>query len=360
MDNRVVLLEKWLKIVVPGIGYDDKIKVTAIAGDASFRRYFRVVHIPSGTSYIAMYAPPDNERCDAFIAIAQAMANIGLLVPTVLAKDLVHGFLLLTDLGDQQYLDRLNNQNSFQLYGDALEALLLLQGAATDHVELPDYSKGLLYAEMGLFDDWFLTKYLGLNITGDDRVIIDKAYEFIVEMALDQPQVWVHRDYHSRNLMFIDGSESCIGNNNGICCNPGILDFQDAVIGPICYDLVSLLRDCYIAWPLDQVRSWMAGYRDKLITNGLISPSIELDVFEKWFDLMGIQRHLKAIGIFSRLKIRDNKLGYLGDIPRTLKYILYVCQKYPEFDQFNDWLLMRVVPPACVNLGVTKDEVLDL
>ena len=184
----------------------------------------------------------------------------------------------------------------------------------------------LLINEMGLFRDWFVTDYLQLALTSKHQCMLEGVFELLANQALDQPQVWVHRDYHSRNLMWINRQETSNGGSRQILMKPGILDFQDAVIGPVNYDLVSLLRDCYISWPQQQVRTWVVQYRSDLIDAGILSAVVSADEFQRWFDWMGIQRQLKAVGIFSRLNIRDGKSHYLQDIPRTLLYIVQVCR----------------------------------
>jgi len=265
-----------------------------------------------------MDAPPEQEDCHPFIHVSSLMAGIGLHVPVVLRQDLQQGFLLLTDLGDRVYLSELNTDTVERLYGDALQALLRLQshGAA----DLPPYDRGLLMNEMELFRQWYLERHLGLQLSEDENATIDAAFTYLADQALQQPRVIVHRDYHSRNLMVSSP-------------NPGILDFQDAVIGPITYDLVSLLRDCYIAWPRTQVVNWVSQYYRQAQVEGLLENVSEAQ-FLNWFDLMGIQRHLKASGIFARLNYRDGKSGYLKDIPRTLGYVIDVGKDYPALRPF--------------------------
>jgi aminoglycoside/choline kinase family phosphotransferase len=250
-------------------------------------------------------------------------------VPQILQQDLRQGFLLLSDLGSQPYLDALNAQSVERLYGDALGALAVMQ-ACVSADELPPYNETLLRREMALFPDWFLTTHLGLELSESEQQLLADAFGLLADNAQAQPQVFVHRDYHSRNLMVCDH-------------NPGILDFQDAVHGPVTYDLVSLLRDCYIAWPREQVEEWVQGYHDIALDHGIIrSPMSEQ--FLRWFDLMGVQRHLKAIGIFARLNHRDGKPGYLNDIPRTLGYVEEVSGRYPALADFAAFIQERVRP----------------
>ena len=320
MDSRFEQLQDWLRTVA---GINDY-EIAPASADASFRRYFRVQY--DATSRIVMDAPPEQEDCQPFIHVSSLMAGIGLHVPVVLRQDLQQGFLLLTDLGDRVYLSELNADTVEDLYGDALQALLRLQahGAA----DLPPYDRGLLMNEMELFRQWYLERHLGLPLTGSENATIDAAFAYLADEALQQPRVIVHRDYHSRNLMVSSP-------------NPGILDFQDAVIGPITYDLVSLLRDCYIAWPRSQVENWVSQYYRQARSEGLLENVSEAQ-FLNWFDLMGIQRHLKASGIFARLNYRDGKSAYLGDIPRTLGYVIDVGKDYPVLRPFIE-LIERVM-----------------
>lgn len=312
MDPRLEQLQNWLKTVAGIVDYE----ITPASADASFRRYFRVRF--DNTSQIVMDAPPEQEDCHPFIHVSSLMAGIGLHVPVVLRQDLQQGFLLLTDLGERMYLSELNEDTVERLYGDALQALLRLQSHGV--ADLPPYDRELLMNEMELFRQWYLQQHLGIQLSSSENATIDTAFTYLADQALQQPRVIVHRDYHSRNLMVSSP-------------NPGILDFQDAVIGPITYDLVSLLRDCYIAWPRDQVVDWVSQYFKQAQAIGLLEDVSEKQ-FLSWFDLMGIQRHLKASGIFARLNYRDGKSGYLKDIPRTLGYVTDVGKDYPVLRQF--------------------------
>lgn len=300
------------------------------SSDASFRQYFRVTE--NGTSYIVMDAPPDKEDSRPFVKIAGLFLNAGVNVPRVIEADLEQGYLLLSDLGNTQYLQSLVPDMADQLYLDAFQALHRIQtNVPVPDNDIPPYDDALLMREMELFREWFLIKYLNLEISAEIDEVIDTAFSFLSRSALEQPVVCVHRDYHSRNLMLTSGN------------NPGVLDFQDAVAGPITYDLVSLLRDCYIAWPRPQVEEWVKEYFRKYLGK---NSGYEFDdkQFLEWFNLMGIQRHLKAIGIFSRLNIRDSKPGYLDDIPRTLNYILEVAPGYAELSGFHLLLRDKVRP----------------
>lgn len=325
MPERLEQLRCWLKndIQLPDFS------IEPASGDASFRRYFRVKY--DGKSMIAMDAPPELEDCAPFIGVARAFLKIGLNVPEILHADPDQGFLLLTDFGEQLYLHVLNESNVERLYGDAMGALITLQASGPGEYPLPEYDQTLLQNEMRLFEEWFLGKHLGCKLNEQQSKVLNDTFRLLVESALQQPKVIVHRDYHSRNLLKTDRH------------NPGILDFQDAVMGPVTYDLVSLLRDCYIAWPRERVENWAFGYHDLAIQSGIQQIKDE-ELFLRWFDLMGMQRHLKAIGIFSRLNYRDNKPGYLEDIPRTLNYVLEVCARYPELSSFLHILEDLAVP----------------
>ncbi len=315
-DHRLKAIHQWLLNEVKLGSFDLK----PASSDASFRRYFRV---DTGTeTFIVMDAPPEKEDCRPFVDIAKVLGQAGLNTPTIIAQDLEQGFLLLTDLGTRLFLNELNDDTVESLYGDALSSLQKLQKIPHDSLPLPSYSSDLLQQEMMLFHDWFLERHLGIKLNRKEQAVLFEAFKILTESALEQPQVWVHRDYHSRNLMVFEKGSS------------GILDFQDAVIGPVTYDLVSLLRDCYIAWPRAQVEAWVTTY----YRDGVSSYDISEQKFLRWFDLMGVQRHLKAIGIFSRLKIRDGKPGYLGDIPRTLDYVRDVCERYEELKSFRQLL----------------------
>lgn len=292
--------------------------ITPVSGDASFRRYFRV--LSNGRSYIAMDAPPENEDCRPFIEVSRQLADAGLHVPHIHEMDLDAGFLLLDDLGDELYLNHLNESNAQALYADALQALLKIQ--STDPSKLPAYDRTLLVAEMELFRDWFLSKHLDITLSPQDHDALTQTFTTLAGHALDQPQVFVHRDYHSRNLMLTPAN------------NPGLLDYQDAVRGPVTYDLLSLLRDSYIAWPPQRVNRWALEYRDAIVAAGIIS-AVDDQTFMRWFDLMGIQRQLKVCGIFARLYHRDGKSAYLRNIPLTFHYLAETSNRHPQTAQLS-------------------------
>ena len=268
-----------------------------------------------------MDAPPNKENCDIFLHVAKIFHEIGVNVPMIIDKNMLNGFILMDDFGSKHYLDvvRENPSKKKSLYSDAIEALLHLQAKGESyHNHFPFYTRDLIRKEILLFVEWFLIKKLGYELTESEKEKFEACISLLVDNAREQPQVLVHRDYHSRNLMHLSSR------------NPGVLDFQDAVIGPITYDLVSLLRDCYITLSSDLVELLFDEFYENL--NEKIRNSYSKNRFKRFFDLMGIQRHLKAIGIFSRLNHRDGKQNYLKDIPRTLNYIYHVSENYKELN----------------------------
>ena len=311
MPDRLDALKRWLESELEFRDYT----INPASSDASFRRYFRVVH--NGENFIVMDAPPEREDTRPFVSVSRLFFDAGLNVPEVIDTDLEQGYLLLSDLGSESYLDALNKDTCERLYGDALAALAVIQTCATG--DLPAYDRALLEQEMELFRDWLVGRHLDVSLTDSQNKMLDDVFELLVDNALAQPKVCVHRDYHSRNLMVTPKN------------NPGILDFQDAVLGPVTYDLVSLLRDCYIKWPQEQVEEWALGYQQLALQSGILrSEHDDPELFLRWFDLMGVQRHLKAAGIFARLNHRDGKSGYLDDIPRTLSYITNLESRHPD------------------------------
>ncbi|KZZ07289.1 aminoglycoside phosphotransferase, partial [Oleiphilus sp. HI0078] len=300
MDQRYQALCTWVAEALE----IEKAELSVVSGDASFRRYFRFQQ--PGQSLIAMDAPPEKEDSNSFVCLARSWREQGVNVPALIKVDLDKGFLLLSDLGDELLLPYLNPdspviESGNKHYAQAMKALLKIQSLkpANDYA-LPLYDSALLQREMALFPDWLLEKKLGLDLSEDERQLLKASFHALEESALAQPQVVVHRDYHARNLMVV-GEEL------------GIIDFQDAVQGPNTYDLVSLLRDCYIVWPNEQLESWCRDFYDLLSDSAERQASFEQ--FKRDFDLMGMQRHLKAAGIFARLSLRDGKHGYLNDIP---------------------------------------------
>ncbi len=308
-DERFVQLTHWLKDELKFSDWDIK----PASEDASFRRYFRISH--NARSYVVMDAPPEHEDVRPFLDITLRLEAQNIHVPHVHAKNIAQGFLLLDDLGSRAYLDELHPSTVNSLYSDALNSLTRIQQTNTEG--LPRYDETLLRQEMELFREWFLGTHLGIELSPQHHATLDLCFAALSKAALEQPYVFVHRDFHSRNLMVLE--------NN----NPGVIDYQDAVLGPITYDQVSLLRDCYISWPRQQVEDWVLSHRDHLQSRGLLDAT-DHQTYLRWFDLMGVQRHLKAIGIFARLNHRDGKPGYLQDIPRTLAYLLHIAPDYPE------------------------------
>lgn len=305
--------------------------VRPASSDASFRSYWRV--FCKGQTYVVMDAPPEHENCLPFIEISQKLALCGLHVPIVLKKDLQQGFLLLSDLGTVQYLDVLEQDNFQTLYIDAINALHLLQQKA-NQLNIPKYDESLLQQELHIFEDWFIKKHLNASLSCEQYNTLKSCGTLLIENALQQPQTFVHRDYHSRNLMKT--------NNN----NPGILDFQDAVIGAVTYDLVSLLKDCYVRWNEQNIYQLCDKYRVQY--NKLNNTRFESHQWQRWFDLMGLHRHLKILGIFCRLNYRDNKPNYLKDLNLTMYYVKATCAKYQEFQPLLN--LINDLSPSVDNL----------
>jgi aminoglycoside/choline kinase family phosphotransferase len=326
-DTRLQALERWIA-ALPGPPVE---RIAPASADASFRRYFRVHR--AGSTQIAMDAPPERESLDSWLRVARVLAATGVHVPAVLAADVEQGFVLMGDLGRQHYLEALaQGADPEPLYADAVDALVRMQaGDAGAARELPHYDRDLFMREMELFPEWFLARHLSLSPGADERATIAAAFDWLCDQALAQPLVLVHRDYHSRNLLVRPEG------------NPGIVDFQDAVLGPISYDLVSLLKDCYVVWPRARLLAWLDRYRAGAAAAGLPVGTDRAE-FLRWFDRMGLQRHLKVLGIFSRLWHRDSKPGYLGDLPRVLDYTLAVTAAEPELSDFDAWLRREVVP----------------
>ena len=301
------------------------------SGDASFRRYFRLQ--AGAESFIVMDAPPEQEDCLPFVRVAGYLEAMRLNAPRVIEANTDEGFLLLSDLGTRLYLEELQHDpdSSDRLYADAISALLTMQRrGAVYQSSLPPYDDKLLRFELSLFHDWLCGEHLGLSFSASDEVAWNACCDVLVDNALHQPQVFVHRDYHSRNLMLT--SEN----------NPGILDFQDAVEGPLTYDLVSLLKDCYVRWPAEQVRQWALEFYRALDRS--MRERVDEFQFRRYFELMGVQRHVKAAGIFARLNHRDGKAAYLADIPRTISYIVELGPHYEELRFLVALIEQRVLP----------------
>lgn len=316
IDARLNTLIQWLKGLEPSWQLDLGSLCPASA-DASFRRYFRIESKnPQFTTFIVMDAPPQHEPLTAFIQVDLLLSEAGLNVPKILEKNISEGFLLLNDLGTKTYLAELNGETADRLYQDATHALVQMQLASKPNV-LPNYDEALLQRELDLFPDWYLKKHLGIDLGEVQRAQLKKSFELIIQNNLAQAKVYVHRDYHSRNLMVTEMN------------NPGVIDFQDAVYGPITYDASSLWRDAYIAWPEERVIDWVIQFWEEGRKVGLPMPS-DFGQFYRDFEWMGLQRHLKVLGIFARLFHRDDKDAYLKDIPLVLEYAIATANRYIE------------------------------
>jgi len=315
-DSRLNTLRNWLKALEASWQLDLDSLMPASA-DASFRRYFRIrSKNPNFGTLIVMDAPPQHEPLDAFMKVDLLLSEAGLNVPKILEQNIVEGFLLLNDLGTKTYLAELNTETADQLYKDATHALVLMQMASKPDV-LPNYDEALLQRELDLFPDWYLKKHLNLTLNKQQEEQLKKSFELIIENNLTQAKVYVHRDYHSRNLMLTEKN------------NPGVIDFQDAVYGPITYDAVSLLKDAYIHWEEEQRLDWLVRYWEAARKAGL-PVADDIGTFYRDYEWMGVQRHLKVVGIFARLAQRDGKTGYLNDIPLVWRYLREACGRYRE------------------------------
>jgi aminoglycoside/choline kinase family phosphotransferase len=315
-DSRLDTLRNWLKGLEASWQLD-LLSLAPASADASFRRYFRIgSKNPGFPTLIVMDAPPEYEPLDAFIKVDFLLENTGLNVPKILEKNVAEGFLLLNDLGTKTYLSELNPESADHLYKDAIHALVQMQLASKPDI-LPNYDEALLQRELDLFPEWYLKKYRGIELTDLQNSQIKQAFELIIKNNLAQAKVYVHRDYHSRNLMVTKEN------------NPGVIDFQDAVYGPITYDATSLWRDAYIAWPEERVIDWVIKFWEAGHKAGLPMPD-DFGQFYRDFEWMGLQRHLKVLGIFARLFYRDGKDGYLKDIPLVLEYAIATANRYIE------------------------------
>tara|TARA_B100000614_G_scaffold244500_1_gene248742 strand:- start:16401 stop:17483 length:1083 start_codon:yes stop_codon:yes gene_type:complete len=307
-DSRRAALDQWV-----GDWLGAPVTGEPASADASFRRYFRYQH--GGRSLVAMDAPPEQEDCRPFIDVAERLAAAGVNVPAILHRDLERGFLLLTDMGTETWLTALDDGNADAWFSAALDALIAQQRHA-DVTGLPACDRALLRRELDLFRDWYLDRHRGLDLDGDRGRRLDAVFETLIEAALAQPRVFVHRDFMPRNLMVSDP-------------NPGVIDFQDAVLGPISYDPICLFKDAFLSWPEDRVLVWLRVYHERARATGLPVPEA-FDEWLRWCDLMGVQRHLKVIGIFARIRHRDGKPKYLEDAPRFFAYLRAVIARRPE------------------------------
>jgi aminoglycoside/choline kinase family phosphotransferase len=333
--DRKQQLEDWVKQQFPG----RPLSLQPASADASFRRYFRVSL--DDRTFIVMDAPPQQEDCAPFVKVAEILTETGVHVPQILAKNLAMGFLLLSDLGNTTYLQALTAQpeHANSLYAEAADALILMQSSTRAH-ELPPYDEALLMRELNLFPDWYLAKHLQTALTEKQQADLRGVFTQIVQNNLAQPKVLVHRDYHSRNLMVT-------------APNPGIIDFQDAVLGPVTYDLVSLFKDAYIRWDEERILDWTIRYWEKSRKAGLPITG-DFAEFYRDFEWMGVQRHIKVLGIFARLNYRDGKTAYLNDMPLVMEYLRKTCKRYRELAPLLNLLdELDVAAPAQPKIGYT-------
>lgn len=324
MHARENVLNKWLKRILEGKPYI----LTPLAGDASFRRYFRLEY--ANLTRIVMDAPPEKEDIVPFININKKLAAIGIHTPTIYAIEPENGFILLEDLGDQLLLNVLSHTNANIFYSGAITTLLQIQQCTTS--ELANFDKTFMLKEISLFQEWFLQAYLQFHVSEDEQHLLNETFEWLTTQIAMQPQVFIHRDYHSRNLIVLDQN-----NSNDI----GVIDFQDAMRGPFTYDIVSLLKDCYIQWPREQVLQWLRQFYEQLF----VSHTYSFTEFTKAFDLCGLQRHLKVLGIFCRLHLRDNKATYLQDLPLIFNYMTDCLESYQELQPFYRFIEEKISFP---------------
>ncbi|PMU27027.1 MULTISPECIES: aminoglycoside phosphotransferase family protein [unclassified Pseudomonas] len=326
-DLRLQQLKVWLDEQLPGLfttqgwGVVPPATLTAASSDASFRRYFRWEG--GGRSFVVMDAPPPQENCKPFVDIAHLLGQSGINVPKIYAQDLLRGFLLLNDLGKKTYLDVITAENADQLFADAIDALLAFQQLPME-APLPSYDVALLRRELELFPEWYVRRELGIEFDARQLGLWQRVSEYLIDSALAQPKVLVHRDYMPRNLMISEP-------------NPGVLDFQDAVYGPVTYDITCLFKDAFLSWPQARVREWQRGYWQRAGALG-IPVQADFEEFLRASDLMGVQRHLKVIGIFARICHRDGKPRYLADVPRFFAYIEAVLADRPELSELGELL----------------------
>ena len=336
-DPRLTLIRTWL---TRDLGWRIG-RISVASADASFRRYFRVSRgdvdpaawAPKADTLVVMDAPPGKEDIAPYLKVTALLEQAGAHVPHVHASDAKRGFIVMEDLGNTQYLSLLKTGRGVdKLYGDALATLANIQvrGLRASQ-QLAPYDRAELERELNLMPEWFLGKHFSLELTPEERALLTVTNEILINEALIQPQVFVHKDFHSRNLMVLEKG------------GPGVIDFQDALRGPVGYDLVSLLKDCYISWSRERVERWVKGYRRVLGNLGANVGDSEYQ-FLRWFDLIGVQRHIKVLGIFCRLWYRDGKAGYLGDLPLVFEYVRDACRRYPELVEFERWLSWRVAP----------------
>lgn len=333
-EPRFLALSHWLQDCL-----QQPVDIELISGDASFRRYYRV--LTAKHHFILMDSPPTLLPIEPFLAIAKAYAKAGIFVPEVVAYDVPLGAVLLSDLGDEQLLSALTLDSAPHFYQQALDWLpavakvkscITISAGDKESVQsLPCFDADFIDRELTIFRDWFIGRHLDLSLSETEQQMVAQVFAQISDVMLQQPQIGMHRDFHSRNLMIVDKRLA-------------VIDFQDAVIGPLTYDCVSLLKDCYVRWPDTLVERMSQYHYQQCIQHSLLSPEVDYATYEYWFDVTGLQRHLKVLGIFCRLNYRDNKPAYMADIPLTLSYIQQVTQKYAQFHQFHQWMQQRVLP----------------
>ncbi|GLS25620.1 aminoglycoside phosphotransferase family protein [Marinibactrum halimedae] len=324
--------KRWISAQLETLGWEhtQPLQLNSLSGDAGFREYFRVSTTPP---LLAVKAPVETENSRSFVSLAKHLRKNGVHAPQVVGVDYDQGWLLVEDFGDELLLSVLerDRESAQEQYGEALMSLLALQQCGPLEPPIPIYERELLWREMELFRQWFVISLLNYELSSDEHILLDAFFESVIASALSQPRVLVHRDFHSRNLI-VRGSQS-----------HGVIDFQDAVWGPVTYDLVSLLRDCYIRWSPEQVRRWACGYANMAIEVGVMKPVVQ-STFQRWFDLMGVQRHIKVLGIFARLSLRDGKPSYLDDLPLVTRYIMEACEQHEECRPFLTWFKATILP----------------
>lgn len=327
-DARKLALANWVTLNTPE-GWHP-IALQSLGSDAGFRRYFR---FQQPSRWLAVDAPPATEDSHQFLALAQLLRRQGVHSPEIMAADPGQGFLLVEDMGDKLLFRVADNGNADQLYPQAIDTLLQLHRCPDNPGLIPRYDRALLRRELDIFSEWFVGKLLGYPPSETEQQLLNRLFIQLEDNALTQPQGFVHRDYHSRNLLLRDDGQL------------GVIDFQGALWGGVTYDLVSLLRDCYLRWPAEKVTEWALYYRQQAIDMHRIPPVGETE-FLRWFDWLGLQRHIKVLGIFARLQLRDNKSGYLQDLPLVIRYTLEVAGRYPELQEFAAWFTQTLLPIA--------------
>lgn len=307
------------------------IQLKPIASDAGFRRYFRFA---TPSRWLAVDAPPETEDSRQFVALARYLSAHGINTPKIMAADEENGLLLVEDFGDELLHRQLTTMTVDKFYHQTFRTLIKLQTCPDNQTLIPRYDQALLHRELLIFSEWFVVELLKHPLNTEEKNLLEKTFTLLEGSALEQPQTLVHRDFHSRNLFIRDNEQL------------GVIDFQGALWGACTYDLVSLLRDCYIRWPADKVKTWALAYRQESTQAGLLNPAVTETQFLRWFDLMGLQRHIKVLGIFARLHLRDGKAHYLHDLPLVIRYTLEVAQNYPELRAFSDWFTACLLPLA--------------